>query len=66
MSCICNLFVLLTVRSAKNRPEYFADKLHDSIKGLGTDDSRLIRIIVSRCEVIITTLYQVIYCSLVT
>ncbi|XP_025085605.1 annexin A7-like [Pomacea canaliculata] len=39
------------VRSAKNRPEYFADKLHDSIKGLGTDDSRLIRIIVSRCEI---------------
>lgn len=39
------------VRTAKNRPEYFADKLHDSIKFLGTDDSRLIRIIVSRSEI---------------
>ena len=35
----------------QNRPEYFADKLHDSIKGLGTNDSRLIRIVVSRSEV---------------
>ena len=43
--------VFVTVRSMKNRPEYFADKLYDSIKRLGTDDSRLIRIIVSRCEV---------------
>lgn len=39
------------VRVMKNRPDYFADKLHDSIKGLGTDDSRLIRIIVSRSEI---------------
>ena len=43
--------MFVTVRSMKNRPEYFADKLYDSIKRLGTDDSRLVRIIVSRCEV---------------
>ncbi|XP_076459510.1 annexin-B12-like isoform X2 [Babylonia areolata] len=39
------------VRSAKNRPEYFADKLHDCVKGMGTNDSRLIRIVVSRSEI---------------
>nr|KAG5697878.1 hypothetical protein BaRGS_017135 [Batillaria attramentaria] len=39
------------VRTMKNRPEYFADKLHDSIKFLGTNDSRLIRIVVSRSEI---------------
>ena len=49
MNSIDALF--MTVRSMKNRPEFFADKLHDSIKRIGTNDSRLIRIIVSRCEV---------------
>ena len=39
--------------SAKNRPEYFADKLHQAMKGAGTQDSTLIRIIVSRSEVIL-------------
>ena len=37
--------------SAKNRPEYFADKLYHAMKGAGTHDSTLIRIIVSRSEV---------------
>lgn len=35
----------------QNRPNYFAERLHIAMKGLGTDDDALIRIIVSRCEI---------------
>ena len=34
-----------------NPAEFFADELHTSMKGLGTDNKKLIRIIVSRAEV---------------
>ena len=43
--------MVFTVMSARNRPEYFADKLYKSMKGAGTNDSTLIRIVVSRSEV---------------
>ncbi|ESO91732.1 hypothetical protein LOTGIDRAFT_68722, partial [Lottia gigantea] len=41
------------VRSARNRPEYFAYKLYKAMRLAGTNDSTLIRIIVSRSEVIL-------------
>lgn len=39
------------VQCVRNTPGYFALKLYKSMKGLGTDDSTLIRIVVTRCEV---------------
>ena len=30
---------------------YFARRLRESVQGVGTNDSRLVRVIVSRCEV---------------
>lgn len=42
---------LAVVARARSIGEYFADRLHDSMAGGGTDDDRLIRIIVSRSEI---------------
>lgn len=39
------------MKCVKNRPGFFAEQLYKSMKGLGTDDSRLIRLVVTRCEV---------------
>ena len=44
-------FTSVSVMCAKNRPEYFADKLYSAMKGAGTHDSTLIRVVVSRSEV---------------
>ncbi|XP_053393127.1 annexin A5-like [Mercenaria mercenaria] len=38
-------------QSVMNRPKYFAEKLMKSMKGLGTDEETLIRIIASRSEI---------------
>jgi hypothetical protein len=39
------------VRCARDREGYFADRLYKSMKGVGTDEETLIRIIVTRAEV---------------
>lgn len=43
--------LLAIVKCVKNRSSFFAEQLYKSMKGLGTDDSRLIRLVVTRCEV---------------
>ena len=43
--------MLSVVKCARNKQRYFAESLYKSMKGLGTDDRTLIRIMVSRCEI---------------
>ncbi|XP_059285249.1 annexin D5-like [Lycium ferocissimum] len=45
-------FALLTIlQCAENPTKYFAKELHKAMKGLGTNDTTLIRIIVTRTEI---------------
>jgi len=39
------------VQCARNRAEFFAQRLHLCLRGLGTKDRNLIRIIVTRCDI---------------
>ncbi|XP_070545038.1 annexin A7-like [Ptychodera flava] len=42
--------MLSIVKVVRDKPAYFAEQLHAAMKGLGTDDKTLVRILVSRCE----------------
>uniref|UniRef100_A0A8W4F9A3 Annexin n=1 Tax=Sus scrofa TaxID=9823 RepID=A0A8W4F9A3_PIG len=45
-----DVFVAI-VQSVKNKPLFFADKLYKSMKGAGTDEKTLTRIMISRSEI---------------
>jgi hypothetical protein len=42
---------LVLITCIRDRPTFFAERIHKSIEGLGTKDSTLIRVIVTRSEV---------------
>lgn len=42
---------LVLITCIRDRPTFFAERIHKAVAGLGTRDSTLIRVIVSRSEV---------------
>jgi len=51
MSGYLRVGMLGIIKTARNKPAYFAELLHASMKGAGTNDKALIRLILSRCEI---------------
>uniref|UniRef100_A0A7N8Y1V8 Annexin n=1 Tax=Mastacembelus armatus TaxID=205130 RepID=A0A7N8Y1V8_9TELE len=48
--CLESVFLAI-VKCMRNKPAFFAERLYKSMKGLGTTDSVLIRIMVARAEI---------------
>ena len=42
---------LALITCIRDRPTFFAERIHKAVSGLGTRDSSLIRIIITRSEV---------------
>lgn len=49
---------LALIKAIRNRPAFFAELLYNSMKGMGTRDTDLIRIIVTRSEVDLADIRQ--------
>lgn len=43
--------LMAIIRSVRNQAGFFAKQLHESLKGMGTNDRQLIRIVITRCEI---------------
>jgi len=59
-----NFVLCISVKCARNRAAYFAERLKESMKGFGTKDEELIFIIVARAEIDLETIkseYQKMY-----
>jgi hypothetical protein len=56
---------LVLVACIRDRPSFFAERAHKAISGLGTKDSSLIRVIVTRSEVMqpMASIYRVLGAS---
>ena len=54
--CYKNIFKIFLVECVQSPPAFYAKRLNDSIAGIGTDDTALIRLIVSRSEIDLGTI----------